>query len=607
MTFKPENVWLLAQLRPFIRTHLASFVLTVISSLLVLSEPLIIRFLIDDVLIRGSRILLLIAISGFLLTYLGRIFFNAWGVMVGNRAVQKMIFKIRLHLLRKVQQLSSEYHEKNSVGDLLFRLEQDVALVGEITGQITTLLLRTAVTTTLILVTMFVLNWRLTCIVLPLVPAFLFLRHRFQRPLRDCSDQLQQQKGRVTAFLQDQISCMTQVQLVCRELTEACKFSRLSAAVTRTELRRLRMEVLFASSSSLIIVLSVMAILGVGSYQVLQGMLSIGSLVAFYSYALQLFAPLYAAMDIYSRFQRVGASARRLCEIEQAPVAVLEHPDAVDVPHSATPQLELKNVCFSYGPDKPLLTNVSLKVHCGEKIALVGSSGAGKSTIARLVARMYDAGDGAIFVNGIDVRELRLKSLRSTVSFVPQEAPIFDATLLENLRYGNPKASDSALESVIQITQLENVIARLPLGWNEPVGPRGGKLSGGERQRVALARALLQRPQIIVLDESTSALDAITEQNLFEAMSEVSQETITIVISHRLSTIMWADRIVVIDRGRVIAEGSHSSLYETNLSYRLLCESQFELEPKTQVVKKIQLQHGDAAVVTRRSLVGTAG
>ena len=607
MTFKPENVWLLAQLRPFIRTHLASFVLTVISSLLVLSEPLIIRFLIDDVLIRGSRILLLIAISGFLLTYLGRIFFNAWGVMVGNRAVQKMIFKIRLHLLRKVQQLSSEYHEKNSVGDLLFRLEQDVALVGEITGQITTLLLRTAVTTTLILVTMFVLNWRLTCIVLPLVPAFLFLRHRFQRPLRDCSDQLQQQKGRVTAFLQDQISCLTQVQLVCRELTEACKFSRLSAAVTRTELRRLRMEVLFASSSSLIIVLSVMAILGVGSYQVLQGMLSIGSLVAFYSYALQLFAPLYAAMDIYSRFQRVGASARRLCEIEQAPVAVLEHPDAVDVPHSATPQLELKNVCFSYGPDKPLLTNVSLKVHCGEKIALVGSSGAGKSTIARLVARMYDAGDGAIFVNGIDVRELRLKSLRSTVSFVPQEAPIFDATLLENLRYGNPKASDSALESVIQITQLENVIARLPLGWNEPVGPRGGKLSGGERQRVALARALLQRPQIIVLDESTSALDAITEQNLFEAMSEVSQETITIVISHRLSTIMWADRIVVIDRGRVIAEGSHSSLYETNLSYRLLCESQFELEPKTQVVKKIQLQHGDAAVVTRRSLVGTAG
>lgn len=607
MTLKPENVWLLAQLRPFIRIHLASFVLTIISSLLVLSEPLIIRFLIDDVLIRRSRILLLVAISGFLLTYLGRIFFNAWGVMVGNRAVQKMIFKIRLHLLRKVQQLSSDYHEKNSVGDLLFRLDQDVTLVGEITGQITTLLLRTAVTTALIVVTMFALNWRLTCIVLPLVPSFLFLRHRFQRPLRDCSDQLQKQKGRVTAFLQDQISCVTQVQLVCRELTEACKFTRLSAAATRTELRRLRMEVLFASSSSLIIVLSVMAILGVGSYEVLQGTLSVGSLVAFYSYALQLFAPLYAAMDIYSRFQRVGASARRLSEIEQTPVSVLEHSDAVEVPHSGPTQLELKNVCFAYGPDKPLLTNVSLKADCGQKIALVGSSGAGKSTIARLIARLYDAGDGAIFVNGIDVRDLRLKSLRSTVSFVPQEAPIFDATLLENLRYGNPKATQSALESVVQITQLEDVIARLPRGWDEPVGPRGGKLSGGERQRVALARALLQRPQILVLDESTSALDAVTEQNLFEAMSEVNQATITIVISHRLSTILWADRILVIDHGRVIAEGDHSSLYENNLSYRLLCESQFELEPKTQVSKKIQRPLGGATVPARQSLAGRSG
>ena len=572
MTFKPENVWLLAQLRPFIRTHLASFVLIVVSSLLVLSEPLIMRFLIDDVLSRGSQILLLIAISGFLLTYLGRIFFNAWGVILGNRAVQKMIFRIRLHLLRKVQQLSSDYHEKNSVGDLLFRLEQDVTLVGEITGQITTLLLRTAVTTVLIVVTMFVLNWRLTCIVLPLVPIFLVLRHRFQRPLREYSDQLQQQKGRMSAFLQDQISCMTQVQLVCRELTEAGKFSKLSGAATRTELRRLRMEVLFASSSSLIIVLSVMSILGVGSYQVLQGTLSVGSLVAFYSYSLQLFAPLYAAMDIYSRFQRVGASARRLCEIEHTPVSVVERPRAVDVPHSTTTQLELENVCFSYGPDKSVLTNVSLKADYMEKIALVGSSGSGKSTIARLIARLYDVGEGAIFVNGIDVRELRLKSLRSSVSFVPQEAPIFDATLLENLRYGNPKASQGELEQVVQVTQLKSVIDRLPLGWNEPVGPRGSKLSGGERQRVALARALLQHPQILVLDESTSALDAVTEQNLFEAMDEINQAAITIVISHRLSTIMWADRIVVVDHGRVVAEGNHSFLYETNLTYRLLCE-----------------------------------
>jgi len=578
--FAPESAWLLRRLRPFIRLHLASFALTLVSSLLVMIEPLIIRFLLDDVLPRGSRLLLLIVMSTFLLTYIGRIVFNAWGLMLSNRAIQKMIFKLRLSLLRRLQKLTAEYHEKNSVGDLLHRLEHDVNLVGEITGQITTFLLRTVITTVLIVVTMAVLNLTLTCIVLPLVPAFLLLRHRFQRPLRECSDSLQAQKGRMTAFLQDQISGIAQVQLVCRELTEACKFTRLAAGATRTELKRLRMEVIFASSSSLIIVLSMIAILGVGSYQVLQRTLSVGSLVAFYSYAIQLFAPLYAVMDIYSRVQRVGASASRLLAIEQAPIAIVERADAIDVPVHAGVALELRSVSFSYRPEKLVLTEVNFSATAGEKIAVVAPSGSGKSTIARLIARLYEVGEGAILVNGIDVRDLRLKSLRSTVSFVPQEAPIFDTTLLENLLYGNPKATRSELEEVVHITQLEEVIRRLPDGWHEPVGPRGSKLSGGERQRVALARALLQRPQILVLDESTSALDAATEQNFFEAMTEIARAAITIVISHRLSTVMWADRIIVIDNGKIIAEGSHSCLYEHSVTYRVLCDSQFESETK---------------------------
>ena len=596
MTLNPESAWLLAQLRPFIRTHLASFALVLLSSLLVLIEPLLMRFLIDDVLQQGSRSLLLIVMGGFLLTYLGRILFNAWGVMLGNRATHKMIFRTRLHLLRQLQKLSAEYHEKNSVGDLLHRLEHDVTMVGEITGQITTFLLRTLITTGLIVVTMAVMNLRLTCIVIALVPAFLLLRHRFQQPLRHCSDSVQLQKGRMTAFLQDQVSCIAQVQLVCRELSEACKFSKLSAGATRSEVKRLRMEVVFASSSSLVIVLSVIAILGVGSYEVLQGSLSVGSLVAFHSYALQLFGPLYGVMDIYARFHRVGASARRLLEVERAPIAVLEHPGAVDVSRHKPISLELTNVSFSYKPEKPVLTEVSFKAECAEKIALVGASGSGKSTIARLIARLYDVCDGAVLVNGLDVRDLKLKSLRSTVSFVPQEAPIFDTTLLENLLYGNPKASKSDLERVVHITQLEDVVRRLPCGWEEPVGPRGSKLSGGERQRIAVARALLQHPRILVLDESTSALDAATEQSLFEAISEITKAAITIVISHRLSTIMWADRIIVIDHGRVVAAGSHSFLYGTSIPYRTLCESQFELEPEC---KSVQVRFDDAAVMVR--------
>jgi len=594
MSVNPESVWLLKQLKPFLRIHLASFVLVLTSGLLVMIEPLLMRFLIDDVLPRRSGRLFLLVIGGFFFAYLGRILFNAWGVLLSNRATQKMIFRTRLRLLRQLQKLPAEYHEKNSVGDLLHRLEFDVCLIGETIGQITTLFLRTIITTAFIGLTMVYLNLHLTLIVIPLVPIFLLLRHRFQRPLRDCSDAVQYQRGKATAFLQDQISCLAQVQLVCRELTEACKFIKLSARATRSEVKRQRMELIFASSSALVIMLSVIAILGIGSYEVLQGTLSVGSMVAFYSYALQLFGPLYLAMDILARFQRVGASARRLLEVEQAQITLFDRPDAVDVARDTPTRLDLRKVSFRYHAEKPVLTEVSFTLEGSEKVALVGASGSGKSTIARLIGRVYDVGDGAVLVNGTDVRNLRLKSLRSTVAFVPQEAPIFDTTLRENLLYGNPNATKVELEQVANTTQLKDLICRLPMGWDEPLGPRGIKLSGGERQRLALARALLQQPRILVLDESTSALDAVTEQNLFEAMNETSQAAI--VISHRLSTIMWADRVIVLNRGQVVGEGTHSFLYATNETYRLLCESQFELEPKSPK-QQLPSRLSEAAVV----------
>jgi len=595
MSFKPETVWLINQLKPFLRTHFASFALVLASGLLVMIEPLLMRFLIDVVLPAGAPRLFLLVMGGFLFAYLGRILFNAWGTILSNQATQKMIFRTKLRLLRQLQRLPAEYHEKNSVGDLLHRLEFDLSLVGETTGQITTLFLRTVITTALILVTMAVLNLQLTLIVIPLVPVFLMLRRWFQRPLRNCSDTVQYQRGRTTAFLQDQISCMAQVQLVCRELTEACKFIKLSARATRSEVKRQRMELIFASLSALVIMISVIAILGIGSYEVLRGTLSVGSMVAFYSYALQLFGPLYGAMDIYARLQRVAASARRLVDVEQAQITLFDRPDAIDLTRESPTQLELKNVSFRYRPEKSVLTEVSFRIEGIEKVALVGASGSGKSTIARLIARVYDVGEGAVLVNRNDVRNLRLKSVRSTVSFVPQEAPIFDTSLRENLLFGNPNASKSELERVVNITQLHDVVSRLSMGWDEPLGARGIKLSGGERQRLALARALLQQPRILVLDESTSALDAVTEQNLFEAMSELAQATI--VISHRLSTIMWADRVIVLDQGRVVGEGSHSFLYATNKTYRSLCESQFELEPKSQTNQQLPPRFREAAAV----------
>jgi ABC-type multidrug transport system fused ATPase/permease subunit len=573
-----EIPWLARQMAPFWRLHLGGLSLSLISSFFVILDPLIIRFLIDDVLPSHRLSLLLTTVGALLLAYLGRAVFDVCGSLLTFRAVQKLIFTVRLNLLRRLQRFSAEYFDRNVLGDLTHRVDQDVTLVGEMSGQMLTFVVRTLLSTTTILIAMSVINVRLTVTIVPLVPLFLLLRRCFQKRLRNASDLTQYQAGRVSGFLQEHVAAITQVQLLCRELVQARKFSHLAGNLTRTLIKRQRTELLFATSSSSIIVVAVLTVLGLGSYQVLYGSLSIGGLVAFYSYSIQLFGPLYGVMDIYSKYQRIAASIRRLLEIDEANPAVRDPEQPLALPQEFTLALELRGVSFSYRVNEPVLVDVNLRLSAGEKVALVGPSGGGKSTIARLLVRQYDAEGGVILVNGMNVRDVKLKALRSTVSLVPQEPVLFDTTLRENLLYGNPQATEDELEEAISIAQLEGLFNRLPKGWHELVGNRGTKLSGGERQRVALARSILQRPRILVLDECTSALDSSTEMRLLDGIEECAKGKTTLIISHRLSTILWADRIVLVAEGRVAGEGSHRQLYQMNNLYRMLCDNQFEME-----------------------------
>jgi subfamily B ATP-binding cassette protein MsbA len=296
-------------------------------------------------------------------------------------------------------------------------------------------------------------------------------------------------------------------------------------------------------------VLGMASVLSYGGYQVITGTLTAGSLIAFYGYTLQLFVPLYGVVDIYSKFQRAGASVRRLMEISEADVILRDHPGALVLEPGV---IELNDVSFSYRADRPVLEALSMRVNPGERVALAGTSGNGKSTIARLLARLYDARSGTVSINGTDVRDIKLKSLRSSVIFVPQDPVLFDLTLRENLLYGNSGATATELTEVARLAQLETVIERLPNGWNEPLGPRGNRLSGGERQRVALARALLQRPRILILDECTSALDATTEKQLLTELDRHLKTTTTIIISHRPLPVQWADRVVHMQYGAIV-------------------------------------------------------
>jgi ABC-type multidrug transport system fused ATPase/permease subunit len=344
--------------------------------------------------------------------------------------------------------------------------------------------------------------------------------------------------------LEEHLAAILQIQLLSCEQREARRFARLSARAVRAHVRRRRTELFFSVLLYLIIVTGIAAVLSYGSYQVMVGTLTAGSLVAFYGYTVQLFAPLYGAIEIYSKLQRAAASVGRLMEIAEAEIVMSDKAEAVVLQANVPAAVEFRNVSFSYDSERPVLNALSLRVNRGERVALAGSSGIGKSTIGRLVARLYDTRDGSVLIEGSDVRDIKLKSLRSTVILVPQDPVLFDLTLRENLLYGNTSATLEELERVSEIAQLEPVLSRLPHGWDEPLGPRGNRLSGGERQRVALARALLQRPSVLILDESTSALDPLTETRLLAGLDGFLQNVTTIVISHRPLPARWANRVV---------------------------------------------------------------
>lgn len=546
-----EFSWLISQVRPFFRLYVSSYFCIVLAGIFSLIDPLIIRLLIDDVIPNHRLRLLPLVALAFFLTYMGRLGFDSVAAMLSFRAVQKMIFRVRLNLLRHLQRLSAEYHDNQSVGDTLHRLQVDVDQIGTVSGEVIPSALRMVTVFSLVMTTMLVLNYRLTLIVLPLIPIFILIRRHFQQRLRQASDLVQQQSGVMINFLEEHLSAIVQVQLLSCEQREARRFARILGSAMKAQIRRRVTELLFSSLLYLIIVFGMATVLCHGGYQVISGTLTAGGLVAFYGYTLQLFLPLYGAMDIYAKLQRVGASVRRLMEIAEAEVVVKDRPGAWTLDKDASAAVELNDVCFSYHEDRPVLDSVSIHVKAGERLALTGASGNGKSTAAKLIARLYDARAGSVLLDGRDVRDIKLKSLRSSVIFVPQDPVLFDLTLRENLLYGNPRATQEELDTITKLTQLEKLIKRLPNGLDESLGPRGNRLSGGERQRVALARALLQHPKVLILDESTSALDELTEKRLFNAMRQYLKGVTTIVISHRPYPTLWANRIVHLNYGQI--------------------------------------------------------
>jgi ABC-type multidrug transport system fused ATPase/permease subunit len=572
-SLSPELRWLFRKIRPQLYLHTASFVCLALASVAGLITPLSIRWLIDSILPNHDSHLLMTAIALVFASYEGRAVLNALGGYLTFRASQSSALDLRMCLLRHVDSLSADYCDRTPVGEMLYPFSGPIDAISYFGSDLLPSILRTIVAVGITLSAMIVLSPFLTLAVAPLVPAFLSIRYHYRRRITREADVVQSDQAKFSSFLQEHLSALTQLQLLRQtEAREEIAHQLLTNAVYSQD-ALCRTGVSFSAFSNLTIVTGLAAILGWGSMLVLSGNLTVGTLVAFYSLLIQLFDPLSSVTEMYSRAQRTFASIRQVRTVLELAPSVREHPNASALRQDCSYNIELRDVHFGYEEPKTLIHIPRLMILHGQRVAIVGPNGAGKSTLAKLLARIYDVKAGAILIAGSDIRAVQLPSLRSCICYVPSQPFLLHQSVANNLRIGRPEATDSELRAVLQIVGLQRFLDDHRSGLDWRVGPGGSTLSTGERQRLAIARTLLQRPPILILDETTSSLDPSFEEALLRAVSERMPKTTLIIISHRLHSLSWVERILVLENGQVVGDGGHSFLSAMNPLYAKLLDS----------------------------------
>lgn len=572
--FSSELRWLVRHASPLWWLLVVNLLCMIFGSALSLLDPLVVKWLIDIAVASRTLPLVLLGTIAFCLIYLASLGVNSLSSLLSCLISQKLVFRIRVSMLRQLHRLQTGgHHRRLEARDTLFRVEQDVDRIAELSSDILPLTIQMFIMAVMVAVTMGILSWHLTALVAPILPVFYLLQRKYAARLKNAADSVQQQSGKINAFLQEHLASIRQLELLNRTSARTVRFARLAAASARLQLNQRVVETSFGGASVSVIVLGMGLILGYGGYEVIRGRLTVGGLVAFYGYIFSLFAPASIAVDLQSRLQRVGASIRRIQEVTELPGTTLRR-SKLPMPRDIQPDLEFRSVSFSYDEDQAVLRNMSFRIEAEETVALVGLNGSGKSTIGLLGTGLYEPDAGSVLIGGTEIKEIGRRSLRSLITLVPQDPLFFDETIRENLLYGNPRATGADLEEVAALTQLTSILRRLPKGLDEPLGPLGTRLSGGEKKRLALARTLLQRPRILIVDEITSSLDAPSAAAILQALDRFRQGRTLIVVSHRPSTILWADRILVVEDGRIADSGKHSELLLRSQAYRLIWQSQ---------------------------------
>jgi len=492
---------------------------------------------------------------------------------------QGIVRDVRSEMFRHMQTLSLDFFNKWRTGDLMSRVLSDIGQMQEATVSSATEIIPSLITLLSVIGYLVFLNWKLTLLSMVMLPVLFYTMSKIGREMRRISKKQRIKSADIASILQENITGVRVVKSFTMEEKETEKFVRESDASFWIAMRE---AAIHATSTPILTFIQSLAILGVvwyGAFQVVSGALAASSLIAFFTGIALLADPVSKLSKMNITIQRALSSAERIFEISDIKPTVKEKPGAV-VLSKVSGAVEFKEVSFAYErTDNNALEGISVKIKPGEIIALVGPSGAGKSTFINLIARFYDATKGSILVDGVDIRDVQLYSLRSQMGMVPQETMLFLGTIMENIAYGKPNASKEEILSAAKAANAHEFIVSMPHGYDTFVGERGVRLSGGQKQRVAIARALLRDPRILILDEATSSLDTESERLVQDALEKLMKGRTTFVIAHRLSTVQIANRVLVFKEGRIVEQGTHKELMEEGGLYKKLYEMQFRNKP----------------------------
>ncbi len=493
---------------------------------------------------------------------------------MAEKTSQGIAFDLRNEIYAKIQRLSFSYHDRNQTGQLMTRATDDVEKLRLFIAQGLVLAAQAFLLLGVTLIILAFTNWRLTLAVLPILPIALILFMIFGAVSQPLFVQVQIRISKVNTILQENLAGIKVVKAFVRERQEQARFNAAALDQMAWQLKVGRVLSFLFPLVFLVAQMGQAVVLYFGGSQIIGGTLNLGEYQSFSLYLIYVFFPIGQLGFIISLMAQASASAGRIFEILDAKSDVTDAPNAQPL-GEIKGQVDFKNVTFRYfGSSAPVLSEVSFTAQPGQTIALLGATGSGKTTIINLIPRFYDVSEGAVLIDGTDVREVTLESLRSQIGIVLQETNLFSGSIRENIAFGRPEA---ALEEVIEAAKAASAhefIMSFPQGYDTPVGERGATLSGGQKQRIAIARALLLNPRLLILDDSTSSVDLVTEYHIQKALDHLMEGRTSFVIAQRISTVLNADQILVLDKGRVVASGTHEELLETSEIYAEIYSSQ---------------------------------